>query len=310
MDLAFTLLLAGRLREGWDAYALRWNGRMQHPAWWRAGREWPGPSAPIAGQAVAVHAEQGRGDILQFVRYLARLQDLGAQVRCTVPADLVPLLQASFAGVQWLPPGQDPAAHWNIALMDLPGRFGTTLQDVPGHVPYLRAPAAARERWRARLQPWAGGRKVGLNWCGSPTQVNNRNRSMHLSALLPLARLPGLCFFSLQKEKPGEWTDAPLDALVDLTASWQDFGDSAALVEQLDLVITVDSAVAHLAAALGKPVWILLAPNADWRWLLERADSPWYPTARLFRRAFGEPRAAQVERVQQALLAWSAAGPP
>jgi hypothetical protein len=147
---------------------------------------------------------------------------------------------------------------------------------------------------------------VGLAWCGTQAQVNNRNRAMPYSLLRPLARLPGLQCFSLQKGDAGPWTDVAPAAreLVDLTHEWSDFGESAAMIEQLDLVITVDTAIAHLAGALGKPVWILLGPNADWRWLLEREDSPWYPTARLFRRGFGEDRAAQVARVLQALDEW------
>ncbi|MEJ8839083.1 tetratricopeptide repeat protein [Ramlibacter sp. AN1133] len=305
VDLAFTLLLAGRWPAGWHAYEQRWrDARVKRPAFWRAEGEWPGPSASLAGQAIAVVAEQGRGDTLQFLRFVPQLQALGARVCAVVPPDLVPLVEASFDGVACLVPGRELRVQWHVALMDLAARLDTTFDTLPAQVPYLRPPQAARSLWRERLQPWQGEVKVGLAWCGSPVQVNDRNRSMPLSTLLPLARTSGLRFFSLQKEQGGEWTDAGQDALVDLTPHWQDFGDSAAMIEQMDLVLTVDTAIAHLAGALGKPVWILLGPNADWRWLLDRADSPWYPTARLFRRGFGEARAAQVERVRQALLAW------
>jgi tetratricopeptide (TPR) repeat protein len=312
VDLALTLLLAGRLEEGWQLWERRWRDpRLQRPDFYRADREWPGPAVPLAGQAIAVYGEQGWGDVLQFARYLPRLQALGATVVGVFHPQLVPLLEASFPGLQCLAPGRDLHVQWHAALLDLPGRFGTTLETIPASVPYLRASEAARARSQDRLRPWAGKLRVGLAWSGSPAQVNNRNRAVPLSLLAPLLTQPGVQCFSLQKGDAGAWTDvAPEPArLVNLTAEWNDFDDSAAMVEALDLVITVDTAIAHLAGALGKPVWILLAPNPDWRWLLEREDSPWYPTARLFRRGFGEPRAAQVGRVLEAFEAWRARRP-
>lgn len=305
LDLAFVLLLAGRLAEGWARYEDRWRDteRTRRPPFFVAGHEWPGPHVPLAGQSVAVYAEQGWGDVLQFARYLPRLQALGATVHCVVHPTLVPLLEASFPGVECLGPGRDLTVQLHAALMDLPGRFGTTLDDLPAAVPYLRAPEAARARWRQRLAAWSGKPRIGLAWSGSTAQVNNRNRAIPLGTLLPLQQATDAHWFSLQKGDAGAATDVPLAqaGLADLTGEWADFGDSAAMIEQLDLVITVDTAIAHLAGALGKPVWILLPPNADWRWLLEREDSPWYPTARLFRRAFGEDRRAQVGRVAAAL---------
>jgi hypothetical protein len=194
-------------------------------------------------------------------------------------------------------------ADLHAALLDLPLRFGTTLDNLPAQVPYLRAPASHAAHWRERLAPWAGQFKVGLAWSGSWVQVNNRNRAMPLSLLQPLMDLPGVQCFSLQKGDAGAATDTAPDArrLVDFTPDWADFCHSAAMMEELDLVITVDTAIAHLAGALARPVWVMLPPNADWRWLLAREDSPWYPTARLFRRDFGEARQAQVARVLQAL---------
>jgi tetratricopeptide (TPR) repeat protein len=310
LDLAFVLLLAGRLPEGWQLYETRWQDRerLQRPHFYRPESEWPGPSVDIAGKAIAVYAEQGLGDVLQCLRYLPMLQALGAEVRCVLQPELVALVEESFPGVQCLRPGRDITVQWHIAMMELPGHFGTTLETIPAAVPYLRAPAAARERWRQRLAPWTGRRKIGLAWSGSLVQVNNRNRAIPLSLLQPLTDSPGVQCFSLQKADAGPYTDTklPADALVDLTGDWADFSDSAAMLEQLDLVITIDTAIAHLAGALGKPVWLLLPPNADWRWLLDRSDSPWYPSARLFRRGFGEPRQAQVARVRNALDEWLA----
>lgn len=192
----------------------------------------------------------------------------------------------------------------HVALLDLPMHYGTTLETIPAKLPYLRAPQDKMDAWRERLSAWDGKLKVGLAWAGSRQQVNNANRSMCLSQLLPLINMSGVQCFSLQKADAGALTDAAPDAgeLVDLTAQWVDFTDSAAMLENLDLVITVDTAIAHLAGALGKPVWVMLAPNADWRWLLEREDSPWYPGMRLFRRGFEEERAAQVARVMAVLL--------
>jgi tetratricopeptide (TPR) repeat protein len=312
LDLAFTLLLAGRLEEGWRRYEDRWNDveRLPRPAFWRAAHEWRGPPTPLAGKTVAVYAEQGWGDVLQFVRYLPRLQALGAEVRCVVSPELVTLVEASFPGVQCLVPGRDLTVQLHVALLDLPARLGTTLATIPAPVPYLRPPARSQARWRERLATWAGRRKVGLAWSGTLRQINNRNRAMPLSLLLPLVEAnPDLAWFNLQQGEAGSFTDAEPSAhgLVDLTGDWSDFAESAAMIEQLDLVITVDTAVAHLAGALGKPVWLLLAPNADWRWLLAREDSPWYPSTRLFRRAHGEPRAAQVGRLRAAFSAWSGA---
>lgn len=242
-------------------------------------------------------------DLLHALRYVPLLQARGARVWCCVPRPLVPLVEASFRGVPCVDAQAAAGARWHVACMQLPGRFGTSLAGVPGQVPYLRAPAPAREAWQERRAAWSGRRKVGLAWSGSLAQVNNRNRAMPLRLLLPAARLPGVQCFSLQKGDAGPYSDADAGAaeLVDLTAHWRDFGESAAMIGQLDLVITVDTAIAHLAGALGKPAWLLLPPNPDWRWLLDREDSPWYPTLRLFRRGCGEPRSAQVARVRAAL---------
>jgi tetratricopeptide (TPR) repeat protein len=306
LDLAFTLLGAGRWEEGWSMYERRWRDvdRLRRPPFFRPDHEWRGPAEqPLRGRTLAVYAEQGLGDALQFLRYLPRLRAEGADVVCVLPAELVPLVEASFEGVRCLKPETQVRADLHAALLDLPLRFGTTLDNLPAQVPYLRAPASHAAHWRERLAPWAGQFKVGLAWSGSWVQVNNRNRAMPLSLLQPLMDLTGVQCFSLQKGDAGAATDTAPDArrLVDFTPDWADFCDSAAMMESLDLVITVDTAIAHLAGALARPVWVMLPPNADWRWLLDREDSPWYPTARLFRRDFGEARQAQVARVLQAL---------
>jgi tetratricopeptide (TPR) repeat protein len=306
LDLAFTLLGAGRWAEGWAMYERRWRDvdRLRRPPFFVPEHEWRGPAAqPVRGRTVAVYTEQGLGDALQFLRYLPRLQAEGAEIIGVVQPELVPLVEASFEGVRCLKPQAQMRADLHVALLELPLHFGTTLDNLPAQVPYLRAPPAHQAKWRERMAPWSGKFKVGIAWSGSRVQVNNRNRAMPLSLLQPLLEVPGVQCFSLQKGDAGAATDIAPDPqrLVDLTPEWADFCDSAAMMDQLGLVITVDTAVAHLAGALGRPVWVMLPPNADWRWLLDREDSPWYPTARLFRRDFGEARQAQVARVLKAL---------
>jgi hypothetical protein len=190
--------------------------------------------------------------------------------------------------------------------MDLPMHHRTTLETIPAQILYLDAPQAKVVEWKSKMAPWAGKKRIGIAWSGSLEQVNNGNRAMRISGLTPLMSIQGVQWFSLQKGDAGEFTDVSLDPqkLVDLTPDWTDFTDSAAMLRNLDLVITTDTAVAHLAGAMGVPVWVMLAPNADWRWLLEREDSPWYPGMRLFRRGIGEKRSAQVARVRGALQEW------
>jgi len=305
VDLALGLLLDGRLEEGWRWYEKRWDdtSRMQRPAFYLAEREWKGPKEQPLNGNILVYAEQGLGDVIQFARYIPFLQKDGGTVKCVVQPELITLLEASFDNVECLTPVRNFATYYHVALLDLPMLYGTTLANIPADVPYLKPPPEKRAHWQERLKKWKGKFKVGLAWSGSHVQVNNRNRAMPLSTLLPVIEHAGIQCFSLQKGDAGVYTDITPDPqrLVDLTDEWTDFTDSAAMLEQLDLVITVDTAVAHLAGALARPVWVMLAPNADWRWLRNREDNPWYPTARLFRRGYGETRASQAQRVLDTL---------
>lgn len=311
IDLALAQLLAGNMDEGWASYHQRWadTQRMVRPAFFRPDREWQGPQRqPLRGQRVLVYAEQGLGDVIQFIRYVPLLQADGATVFAVVQPELVPLLE-SLPGLVCHKAGVDISADVHVALLDLPFHYRTSLgppvHNLPVATPYLRASEPKLVHWRERLKPWDGQLKVGLAWAGHAVQVNHRNRSMPLSALVPLLGMDGVQCFSLQKSDGGMFTDCVTepDRLVDFTPDWQDFADSAAMVEALDLVITIDSAVTHLAGALGKPVWLMLPPNPDWRWLLARDDSPWYPSMRLFRRGYGEGCGEVVARVQAALQA-------
>jgi tetratricopeptide (TPR) repeat protein len=279
---AFALLLKGDFAAGWPLFEARWQlpGQRQDPAVWGK-PAWRGEVA-VAGRTVLVHHEQGYGDTLQMLRYVPLLAARGARVLVRVPAPLARLV-ATVEGVAGVlgPDEALPDFDLHCPCMSLPLAFGTRLDTIPSRVPYCGTPDA--DRWAARL----GARhapRVGLAWSGSATHRNDRQRSVPLAELAPLLAL-GAEFHSLQREyRPADaGLLAPRGPLRDHAESLGDFAGTAGLVSQLDLVITVDTAVAHLAGALGRDVWLLLPAAPDYRWLLGRADSPWYPTMRLFR---------------------------
>ena len=196
-----------------------------------------------------------------------------------------------------------PAFDVHCPLLSLPWACGTTLDTIPAQVPYLQADTAGVATWRQKLTGDTGRLKVGLVWAGSTENPNDRNRSIALAALAPLGQVPGVSLYSLQKGEAGEQVrHLPAGmTVIDPTADLQDFADTAALIANLDLVIAVDTAVVHLAGALGRPVWTLLPLVPDFRWLLERADSPWYPTMRLFRQTTRGDWDGVIKRVGEAL---------
>jgi tetratricopeptide (TPR) repeat protein len=281
---ALTCLEAGDFEAGWRDYEWRWH---RDPSEMRprdfVQPQWQGED--LKGKTILLHAEQGFGDTLQFIRYLPMVLAKGGQVVLEVPDDLKPLI-APAEGVSAIVRRGDALPPFDVhcPLMSLPLAFKTTLTTIPANVPYLRAPADRVETWRARLSPSALPR-IGLVWSGKPTYKNDHNRSIALATFKPLLSKPDFQFVSLQKEYRARDSAAlhELSRLERLDAGLADFADTAAVVELLDLVITVDTAVAHLAGGLGKPVWILLPVVGDWRWLSAREDSPWYPSARLFR---------------------------
>jgi tetratricopeptide (TPR) repeat protein len=301
IDLAMLLLLEGKFEEGWPLYARRWQDeeRMTRPAFFRPELEWQGPKAQsVAGQRVVIYAEQGLGDVIHFMRYAQLLQQDGATVYGVIQPELVPLIE-SMPGLTCLKPETLIEADYHVAMLELPLHYRTNLSHLPAATPYLRAPENQQARWKEKLKPWRSTFKVGIAWAGHHIHANHHNRSMPLSVFLPILQMPGVQAFSLQKTAGGAYTDispSP-DVLIDLTTQWNDFADSAAMIEQLDLVISIDSAVIHLAGALNRPAWLVLPPNPDWRWLLERSDSPWYPSLRLYRRAHGQTRSEQIARV-------------
>ena len=308
-NLAHVLLRTGQFAEGWALY----ERRLERAAVVLPFAQWRGE--PLAGKSISVWAEQGYGDSLQFCRYLPMLKRLGA---AKVTVVVQPGLRRLFERIDGVDAciemsGQAVAHHdYGCAMLSLPHWMGTTLETIPASMPYLDVPRACRTQWRGRLPH---GRKIGLVWAGDPRAHDlllnrvDRRRSLAASAFLPLLRVPGVTFVSLQK---GETTQPQIETLpaalrpFDPMHDVRDFADTAAIVEQLDLVITVDTSVAHLAGALDKPVWLLSRYNGCWRWMLDRDDTPWYPRTRLFRQAQPEDWAEVVERVRLALEAWLA----
>lgn len=304
---AFVLLLLGEYRAGWRDYEWRWrinafNGpvrRFAQPVW---------DGARIDRGTLLLQAEQGLGDTLQFVRYAPLVAERCGSVILECQPELATLLRGKpgldrvLAQGEALPPF---AAH--APLMSLPALFDTTLDAVPWCGPYVHADPDRVAAWRDAIT--APGLKVGLVWAGRPQQWDDRKRSISLDLLAPLARVPNVVFYSLQVGAAAAQAARPPESmrLVDVAARIKDFSDTAAIVAGLDLVITIDTSVAHLAGAMGVPVWVLVAHAPDWRYHLERSDNPWYPTMRLFRQVRDGDWSGAIERAAEALEQRSAA---
>jgi len=246
----------------------------------------------LNGKTILLLGEQGIGDTIMFARYASLLAKRGGKVNFAVHAQIADLVR-TVAGVQRVTRfgEQGPAFHTYARLLSLPRVFGTTLWDVPHEVPYMKAPWGRVEQWRQRLANDGAGKKIGLVWAGSAKHTNDAMRSMHLSDLAPLASAAngssasGAKFYALQKGDREDEASTPPEnfPITNLAPEIKDLTDLAALLQVLDLLITVDTAPAHLAGALGRPVWVMLPFASDWRWMLKRPDSPWYPTMRLVR---------------------------
>jgi tetratricopeptide (TPR) repeat protein len=288
-EAAMTHLMLGDFASGWKEYEWRWKtgafarhrSLPQAPLWLGA--------QPVAGKTILLHAEQGFGDTIQFIRYAPLLAGRGAKVICEVQPELQPLL-SDLEGVTVIASGAPrPAFELHCPLLSLPLAFKTTPETIPARIPYLAAPAERVSYWRERLRP--GGPRAGFVWSGQASHSNDANRSIALARLAGLFENPPFQCFSLQSDlraADGE-TLAGLPNLVHLGGDLRDFADTAAIISLLDVVISVDTAVAHLAGALGKAVLVLLPHAADFRWMRGRDDSPWYPTAALLRQpAFGD----------------------
>lgn len=294
---ASLLVQTGDLEAGFREYEARWN----MPNWHSLLKKltvppWRGED--IAGQTLLIWNEQGFGDALIYARYLPVLAAQGVKVRLMVEAPLMRLFEGSFEDIPVSPlDGPPPEADQHCSIMSLPFLTGTTMTTIPAEVPYLKPDQADVERWQAEIN---GERpSVGLIWAGNPGQAHDYSRSLAAETIMPLIDRDDVRFFNLLVGPRGDELSDP--RVLDVRACLNDFAQTAALMQNLDLVISVDSAPAHLAGALGRPLWVLLAFDPDSRYFLERTDSPWYPTARLFRQPSPGEWASVIERTVNAL---------
>lgn len=304
-NLGLSLLAVGDLPTGFREYEWRWQvSDFPSPK-----RNFPQPrwnGEVLAGRTILLHAEQGMGDAIQFLRYVPMVAEQGGTVIVEVHRELAGVA-ATVPGVRHAIPSGDPLPHFDVhcPLMSLPTVFGTDLRSVPANIPYLRVTLDAVARWEKRLGPRRGLR-VGLVWAGNPRHRNDRRRSLELARLAPLAAAPGTTFYSLQK---GPAADQAAKApggmrLIELGPELNDMADTAAVLMGLDVLICVDTAVGHLAGALGRPTWMLLPKVTDWRWLTSGHTTPWYPTFRLFRQAEAGNWTPVVESMAKLLTTW------
>ncbi len=300
-EIATILLALGRFERGWQEYEWRWRMKehttppavFEQPLW---------DGKDLGGRRILLHCEQGFGDVIQFSRYAALVADRHGIVILGCPEPLRPIME-TVRGVAEVVVSRlnQPPFDVHVPLLSLPAIFGTTIETVPRQIPYLRVPVAkpSSSRWVNDLP----GLKIGLVWAAESASPNARIRSMSLACFKPLLLLPGIQWYSLQVGRAAEELAAPAFAgrITDLGHRFADFGDTARAIAELDLVISVDTCVPHLAGALGKPVWTLLPFDVDWRWMVARADSPWYPTMRLLRQAKRGDWAGVISQVETAL---------
>ncbi len=297
---ALLRLQTGDWERGWKEYEWRFRQKEFTPKQFDRPR-WAGEA--VAGKAILVHAEQGLGDTIQFVRFLEPLKRLGCRVIFETQPRLKPLLAMGVKGVDELIARGEPRPPFDchIELMSLPYRLGITLSTLPAEMPYLGVDSGLVARWRERMGG-AGKRRIGLIWSGNPDYKKNRWRSLALRDLAPLAEVDGgVALYSLQRGAAAAEIDSAGFAIDNLELESNQPADTAAIMMNLDLIITVDTMTAHLAGALARPVWVLLDMRADWRWMTGRDDTPWYPTMRLFRQRARGDWAAVVARVRTRL---------
>ena len=299
-NLGMALLQMGEYTQGFAESEWRWQTNKftpficPQPLW---------DGSDLSGKTILIHTEQGSGDAIQFIRYIP----LVAERKCRIILVCIPDLMPLFATIphidKIIPPGDIATSEFDVyvPLMSLPHILGTTLDTIPAQIPYLKA----REQnvvFPILHSSESNKLKVGIVWCGSPTHKNDRNRSCQLDDFAPILNIKNIDFFSLQKvTKPTDIAKLQEFNVCDISYYLRDYGDTARAIAQLDLVITVDTSVAHLAGALGKPVWTLLCYSPDWRWMLEKNDTPWYPTMRLFRQSKPRDWVEVFNRVAKAL---------
>lgn len=317
-------LLLGNYTEGWLDYEWRWQCKPFTP------RPFPRPmwdGAPLEGKTVLLHAEQGLGDTMQFIRFAPLVKARGGRILLECQESLIPLL-SRCSEIDQIVPQCTPQHFFDVhaPLLSLPRILGITAAHLPGKIPYLYADPLLIENWRQKIaesEEQRGGRrdktasglplaacrsplKIGIAWHGNPRVRSNLKRSIPLLHFVPLAQLEGVRLFSLQKG-PGFEQLAELQdrfPIVDLGSRLETYADTAAVLMNLDLVISMDTSLVHCAGALGRPVWVVLSSTPEWRWLLDREDSPWYPTARLFRQKQAGDWEEVFARIAQELKSW------
>lgn len=300
-SLGIVQLLVGDFQSGWGNYAYRWKSDRLSP-YRRAYKEpiWDGRD--FAGKTLFLYPEQGLGDFIQFSRYAALARAKGGRVMVEVPAELASLFSTIDGADVITHPGQPPEKFdFHAPLLDMPRLLGTTLQTIPASQSYIKAPSQLIDQWKNRLAPYEGLR-VGLVWGGRPDHKNDKNRSIDPQQFKPLLDLTGINFFSLQVGRDGQSSATFGDDVVDLASHLTTFAQTAAVMTSLDVIISIDSSPVHLAAALGRATWTLLPFMPDWRWMLDRRDSPWYPTMRLFRQQKRGDWQAVIKCVHEALV--------
>ena len=284
-NMAITSLLAGKLAEGWREYEWRFKRKnvivverlFSQPRW---------NGSDIQGRVIVLYAEQGLGDMVHFIRYAPLVAGKGATVIVECQKELVPLVQSVQGVADVFEKGAElPAFDVWCPLLSLPLLFATTSENIPADVPYLQVQKEMKETWRQRVLSDPPGFRVGLVWAGNPKYRHDRIRSCPLELFRKLGEIEGVQLYSLQKGGAAGQAKLPLGEvdIIDYMDEVRHFADTAALIENLDLVISVDTAVLHVAGAMGKRAWALLPYAPDWRWMLNRNDSPWYPTVKLFR---------------------------
>jgi Tfp pilus assembly protein PilF len=302
-NLGFSLLLLGDLSRGLPEYEWRWKtGTVVIPRQIRR-PQWDG--AYLNGRRIFLHAEQGLGDTIHMSRFIPLISQLGGIVILECPAPLIPLLQGLPGLTQIVAAGdRPPDFDVHCPLMSLPLVFKTTLKTIPRSVPYLYPDETLRADWARKIPAEASHPRIGLVWAGQPSNKNDRNRSLRLEQFASFAAAKNARFYSVQKGTASEQTKNPPPglAITDFTSDIHSFADTAAMIANLDLVITVDTSVAHVAGAIGRPVWILIPFRPDWRWMLDRDDSPWYPTMRIFRQKVRGDWPDVISRVRDSLV--------
>lgn len=308
LQLGVALLTTGRYADGWRQYEHRWLGEPLLGLRARYGvPQWSGQ--PLRGRTVLVRSEQGLGDVFQFARYLPMLKEEGARVLFQ-PLKGMDGIARRFPGVDVVVAEGErlPLFDYFANLMSLPAAFGTTVASIPREIPYLSPDPAYSSKWRSRFADRRAP-SVGLAWAGRPQHRVDRHRSLALGQLGPLLAVPGVRFVSLQKGPAAVQAEAVPESVAwdGIGAELDDLDDAAAVLAELDLLVCVDTGLAHLAAAMGKDVWVMLPQPADYRWMTEREDTPWYPTMRLFRQRVRRDWTSVIDRVAAELSAWRSA---